>query len=154
MPFLTIGGKRSGTTITRRQAQAIAQRNQLDAVALLGEKWSVGGLTVTLNDLRTDDEFGGHDVLHFTDQLDFMAAEVGAVVQHPNGRYDNDSFFVYPDVTPHKGGRSIMTSVRITPEIHAMLERLRKDNVPLSDIVDGAVRLNYQMRYEDTQPND
>lgn len=143
MPFLTIDGKRSGTTITRRQAQAIAQRNKLDEVAVFGEKWSVAGLTVTINDLRSDDEFGSHGVLYFTDQLNSMAAEVGAVVQHPSGRYNDDSFFVYPDVTPHKGGRSVMTSVRITPEINAMLEQLRKDGVTLSDIVDGAVRQRY-----------
>lgn len=147
MPFLTIDGKRSNTTITRRQAQAIAQRNKLDAVAVFGEKWNVGGLTVALDDLRNDDEFGQHGWLYYTDQLDTMAAEVGAVVQHPRGQYSNDSFFVYPDIVPHKGGRSVMTSVRITPEINAMLEQLRKDGVTLSDIVDGAVRLNHEMRY-------
>lgn len=50
-------------------------------------------------------------------------------------------------ITPHKGGRTIMTTVRMTPETAAMLKRLSDDGVTLGDIVDGAVRLNHEMRY-------
>lgn len=90
-----------GTEIADWQMQRIAQRNGLESHAQRGEKQDMGGLTVTLADLREMPEGGWGAAIP---QMQALAAEAGVTVQHPGdkqankqpGEWSPSSYFTYP----------------------------------------------------------
>lgn len=92
----------SGKSVTPEQMQSIAQQNKLDSHATYGKYQNMAGLKVTLGDLLVADLHGRHGYNWFKPQLMGLAADIGAVIQHPGdstcrpGDWSPESFFVYP----------------------------------------------------------
>ena len=134
------GGYALGQKVTPRQMQNIAQSNGLETHALAGEWQDMAGLKVTINDMHP--ESGWVDAIPHFEQL---AARVGAVIQHPEpssrGLYSRASYFVYPTITPHKGGRNVKKSTDVTPTTAKLLDALRERGVSLGDLVEEAAKV-------------
>lgn len=144
MPKIKVGSvdiRLSGEDVTPEQMNNIAARNGASEHAMFGQEQDVSGWKIVLRDLRPAGKQRG--TLDYLPQLQKLAAAVGAVIQHPTGDVSGDSYFIYPAILPHKGGRRVKKSTDVTPEVDKMLAALSEHGISLGDIVDEAVRQKY-----------
>lgn len=143
MPSLKVGHLDLGYDVSAEQMQRIAQRNGAPEHAVNGGLQDVTGWTIVLSDLRPAAASNTRGTLDWLPQMEKLAAAVGAVIQHPNGSPSSGSYFVYPSIQPHKGGRRVKKSTDVTPEVNEMLAVLSEHGISLGDIVDEAARAKF-----------